>query len=301
MGMNALAKSQNKSVVNLDTLDEKGRISFAVAWDALSENTKTAYQEGIKRLTDRGVVVKDLTDEVFAMVISRLDTEGLSPATLSLTVAAVKWCFKHIYIDAVKWTTTDKRLITIKRDTENRGNGQVDGLSWSDVDFVCRFAEQEQSVKGYRDSALIRLMSDCLLRISEAVAVNVEDLQGNALVVHSSKTDQEGKGEALYVGDRTREMIRLYCDKASIPPFDSPRKQGEGGSVKTVETDADGWAELSKEQRDQAKQLFDRYGTEEGLRRLRESDPEMARQFEIDREAPSSDGYSDDPPPDDSR
>ncbi len=120
-----------------------------------------------------------------------------------------------------RWTTTDKGLITIKRDTENRGNGQVDGLSWADVDFVCRFAESEQSIKGYRDSALIRLMSDCLLRISEAVAVNVEDVQDNALIVQASKTDQIGEGEALYIGDRdrTREIISLYCNKANIPPL----------------------------------------------------------------------------------
>ena len=84
-------------------------------------------------------------------------------------------------------------MITIKRDSENKGNGQVDGLGWSDVDFVCRFAESEQSIKGYRDSALIRLMSDCLLRISEAVTVNLEDLQDNALIVQSSKTDQTGE------------------------------------------------------------------------------------------------------------
>ena len=81
---------------------------------------------------------------------------------------------------------------------------------------MCRFAEQEQSIRGYRDSAMIRLMSNCLLRISEAVAVNVEDIQDNALIVQSSKTDQTGEGEALYIGDRTREGISRYCTKANI-------------------------------------------------------------------------------------
>ncbi len=215
-----------------DTLDEKGRLKdlqpsglkpeglrilrIAVAWDALSENTKTAYQKAYKRLSRRSVVVEDLTDESLALCISQLDADGLSPATLSLTVASVKWYFKHIMRSPARWTTTDKRLLTIKRDTENRGNGQVDGLSWADVYFVCRFAESEQSIKGYRDSALIRLMSDCLLRISEAVAVNLEDIQENALIVQSSKTDQQGEGVALYIGDRTMQMIRGYCTEANI-------------------------------------------------------------------------------------
>ena len=39
---------------------------------------------------------------------------------------------------------------------------------------------------------MIRLMSDCLLRISEVVAVNCGDLKDKTLIVRSSKTDQEG-------------------------------------------------------------------------------------------------------------
>ncbi len=55
--------------------------------------------------------------------------------------------------------------------------------------------------------------------------------------------------------------------------------------AKSVE--ARGWAGLVPEQRDQAKQFFDQYGTEEGLRRFREMDPEAARQFERERRKPS--------------
>ena len=51
--------------------------------------------------------------------------------------------------------------------------------------------------------------------------------------------------------------------------------------AKSVE--ADSWEGLSSEQREQAKQLFDQYGTEEALRRLRESDPEAARRFESNK------------------
>ena len=43
---------------------------------------------------------------------------------------------------------------------------------------------------------------------------------------------------------------------------------------------------LSSERFNNAQQLIDQYGTEEGLRRLRESDPEAARQFESDKSRP---------------
>ena len=63
---------------------------------------------------------------------------------------------------------------------------------------------------------------------------------------------------------------------------------------------------ISLDSYDTAKQLFDRYGTEEGLRRLREMDPYAAERFERERrgapsrDAPKDDGHSDDQPPDDS-
>ena len=43
---------------------------------------------------------------------------------------------------------------------------------------------------------------------------------------------------------------------------------------------------LSPERFDKARQLIDEYGTKEGLRRLRESDPDAARQFERERGKP---------------
>ena len=51
---------------------------------------------------------------------------------------------------------------------------------------------------GLRDSASIRLMSDCLLRVSE---VNCGDLKDNTLTIRQSKTDQLGEGRVLFVGD----------------------------------------------------------------------------------------------------
>ncbi len=61
------------------------------------------------------------------------------------------------------------------------------------------------SLAGFRDAAMIALASDALLRVSELLAVQVEDIQLEAdgsgrLTVHHSKTDQESEGAVLYVG-----------------------------------------------------------------------------------------------------
>jgi site-specific recombinase XerD len=67
-----------------------------------------------------------------------------------------------------------------------------------------------------RDAAMIRLMSDCLLRVSEVVAVNIEDFQEQTLILRSSKSDQEGIGESLYVCDTTRNVLDRYRERADI-------------------------------------------------------------------------------------
>ena len=54
---------------------------------------------------------------------------------------------------------------------------------------------------------------------------------------------------------------------------------------------------LSLDSYDTAKQLFDQYGTAEGLRRFREMDPEAARQFERERRKPSVHSEPNDEPP----
>ena len=87
---------------------------------------------------------------------------------------------------------------------------------WTEVERVCAYAEAEKTIAGLRDSAMIRLMSDCLLRVDEAVAVNVGDLKDKTLIVHTSKTDPEGIGEALW---DTRRIIKRYRKKGgTVPP-----------------------------------------------------------------------------------
>ena len=144
-----------------------------------------------------------------------LHAEGKAPSTIAQAVAAVRWQARNNGVEIVGEVTT-RTLAGIRREGKDRGRGQADGLTWSDVERVCAFAEMDKSIAGLRDSALIRLMSDCLLRVSEAVAVNLDDLKGKTLLVRSSKTDQEGVGETLYVTSDTRRVINRYIAKAGI-------------------------------------------------------------------------------------
>ena len=182
---------------------------------SLSENTLKAYQRALQSLTT-WLSGQTLTDALLANYITTLHDFGKSPATIGQLIAAVKWQLKHQFAEQSHFPITQATLAGIRREGKDRGRGQVDGLIWQDVERVCILAETEGTLAGLRDAALIRLMSDCLLRISEVVAIDVSDLQEKTLTVQASKTDQEGAGETLYVCGATRKVLKHYQERAEI-------------------------------------------------------------------------------------
>ena len=72
---------------------------------------------------------------------------------------------------------SDAAMRRIRRecaDGRRIANRQVDGLTWDQVERMAATLEASDTKVGLRDSALVRVMSDGLLRIGEAVAINVK-------------------------------------------------------------------------------------------------------------------------------
>ena len=182
---------------------------------SMAENTRKAYQQALNDLTN-WLSGRTLSDMLLANYITSLHETGKSPATIGQVVAAVKWQLKHQSQETLNLPITQATLAGIRRAGKDRGRGQVNGLIWQDVERVCIYAETEGTLAGLRDAAMIRLMSDCLLRISEVVAVDVSDLKERTLTLQTSKTDQEGTGESLYVCDATRNVLKRYWERAGI-------------------------------------------------------------------------------------
>ena len=198
---------------------------------SISENTKKAYQRALQAIDDWIPTGETLSDNLLAAYLTELHEDGKSPSTISQVVAAVKWQLKHQIGEDFPMPITYATLAGIRRDGKARGRGQVDGLIWQDVERVCIQAETDGTLAGLRDSAMIRLMSDCLLRISEVVAVDFEDLKDRTLTVSASKSDQEGRGESLYVCDRTRSIMSQYLEGSGIDNGALFRQIRRGGHI----------------------------------------------------------------------
>ena len=221
------------------TISDSDRIRIAAAWEALSANSRRNYQGAWGRcsqwLNDRGMTTDDLSDELMAVYIASLDAEGRTPATITVAVAAVKWFFATGRGEDRHWQTTENKLRTIRRDSKVQRPGQVAPLTYNLVDKICQQAEKDENnpLAGLRDSAMIRLMSDCLLRVSEVAAVNCGNLKDNTLKIRQSKTDQLGEGRVLFVGDETWQVIEEYKVAADITRGALFRRVLKGGTPTT--------------------------------------------------------------------
>ena len=83
-----------------------------------------------------------------------------------------------------------------------------------------RFESQETAIcRGNLDIALISLMRDAMLRVSEAAALSWSDIASEAdgtgrLLIRRSKTDAEGEGAVAFLSVTTMSSLRLIRNLA---------------------------------------------------------------------------------------
>ena len=180
----------------------------------VSDNTLKAYEHATRKL-ESWLESRALSDAVLAEYVRFLHSQGKSPATINLVLSAVKWMAEYHGIDPVAGTATERAVSAVREKGKGRGRRQVDGLTWDDVERVCAAAGSADTAAGLRDAAMISLMSDCLLRISEVVAVDVEDVKGEGLQVLGKKAGRE-RGDVLYICDSTRRLIERYRTRTGV-------------------------------------------------------------------------------------
>ena len=84
---------------------------------------------------------------------------------------------------------------------------------------MAKDAVKTDTLAGLRDAALLSVMSDALLRIGEAVAIDCEQIATETdgtgrLEIPHRKTDQEGKGTVLFLTARTVNAIHQLLSRS---------------------------------------------------------------------------------------
>ena len=172
----------------------------------LAPHTLTAYYWNFRRLIE-WLDGRDLTDETLAAFLDSQNAAGKAPAAGALTLAAISASCREDSTPSPIGPKSKGALREWRRNSAGRGRGQAASVRWELADLLCAQAEKDGDLRGARDSALIAIMSDALLRGSEASALNAGDISlapdgSGSLIV------QRGKGQIesstpLYLGHST--------------------------------------------------------------------------------------------------
>ena len=183
---------------------------------SFAENTMRNRRQALKQFRE-WLQGREIRDGLLAEYITHLFDEGKAPGTISIVVSAVKWLLKHQNGGTpVELPITSATLSGIRREGRDRGRGQQNGLTWLEVEKICAVQEADGTLRGLRNSAILRVMSDGLLRISEVTELRIADLEDTTLRVRYSKTDQEGQGEHLYLCEDTRKVVKEWLERAEL-------------------------------------------------------------------------------------
>ena len=177
-----------------------------LAGASISENTRRAYAGALRRL-DRW--------------LAGLYEAGRSPAVAGMVAAAVRFQMKLAGKPSPVGPASERVLRGFRRKGAERGRGQVAGVRWEQADAAAAVAANDgRSVKGLRDAAIVAVMSDAMLRVSEAAALHVADLEaegGN----HPHRSEiEDGSGR------RRGRTVHRRADSGT-----GPRLDGCGGAL----------------------------------------------------------------------
>ena len=183
---------------------------------SFAENTLRNRRQALKQF-DEWLRGRPITDGLLAQYITDLFNDGKAPGTISIAVSAVKWFLKHRNNgQPAEMPITSATLSGIRREGRDRGRGQRNGLTWREVEKICAVQEADGSLRCIRNSAILRIMSDGLLRISELIELRIDDLEDNTLRIRFSKTDQEGEGEYPYLCEDTRLIVQKWLERSGL-------------------------------------------------------------------------------------
>ena len=168
---------------------------------------------------------RPLTDRILAEYLRyRRDTDKVSPATLEVIRTAVRFNAKLAGFRTPDGPETAHVLKRARHIAADRGRGQVAGIRWEQADAAAAAAvasDGSGSAAGTRDAALLAVMSDAMLRVSEASALEWQDIVREAdgsgrLTIRRSKTEKEKDDATLYLGPATMRRLDAWQEAAGV-------------------------------------------------------------------------------------
>ena len=171
--------------------------------------------------------------QVAAYLAERIQEHGHKPSTLRVAASAIAFAHKTANAGDPCASPEVKRTLRCATRKAGREQKQAEALTAEALSAIestaCeprlgrggRYEGQETArCRGNLDIALISLMRDALLRVSEAAALTWRDIESEAdgtgrLLIRRSKTDAEGQGAVVFLSDSTMAALALVRNEAT--------------------------------------------------------------------------------------
>ena len=143
-----------------------------------SDNTISAYQNDLIQLAEflekeaKGPAPQwaKADQHLFLKYISELQHRGYAPATIARKVSATKSLFKFL---ASKGEVTKVPAVLLGSPEVRKNSPQ--SIPMQDVEELLRQPEKSSTPEAGRDKAMLELLYDTGMRVSEVIALNIED------------------------------------------------------------------------------------------------------------------------------
>ena len=196
----------------------------------MAENTKRTYETQWRRFVrwadSKGIVPLPAEPMHVAVYLAeRLEAEGHKPATLRAAAAAVSFAHRNANHNDPCASAEVKDALKSASRKAGRNQRQAEALTADALQLIRATAliprvarggkletQETAIIRGIADIAVISLMRDAMLRVSEAASLTWEDLTTapdgtGRLLLRRSKTDAEGESVVLYVSRPTMDDL----------------------------------------------------------------------------------------------
>ena len=208
----------------------------------ISRNTRTTYQGQWRRFErwarEKGLLSIPASPEVVSAYLAGLmQNEGRKPATLKAAASAIGYVHRAIGLEDPCASTQVRGVLSGAVRKMGKTQKQAEALTAEALAKIHSVVYEPRTARGGRtesreearrrgslDMALMSLMRDGLLRVSEAEALIWRDLESvsdgtGRLHVQRSKSDQDGEGAVMYISAPT--MVFMEAIRCNAAPGDS--------------------------------------------------------------------------------
>ena len=204
-------------------ISENTRLSYRAQWNRFWE---WAQQRGVQTFPAR-------PEQVAAYLAGRMENEGHKPATLRASASAIGYVHRMYGLEDPCAALSVRGVLAGATRKMGRSQKQAGALTAEALEKIRSVAYERRKGRGGRqetvgeakrrggvDMAILSLMRDAMLRVSEAAALRWRDLKSlpdgtGRVFIRRSKTDQEGVGAVGFVSVPTMALLRAVRNGAN--------------------------------------------------------------------------------------